>query len=51
MFSILTDPLTEGGESFIVNSVRRFEKYGLGFFCGDFRNEDCYKFENFYDLT
>ena len=32
MFSILTDPLTENGEKFLVRSVRKFENFG----CGDF---------------
>ena len=41
MFSILTDPLTEEGEKFMVKSARRFENYGLGFFGGNFRNEEC----------
>ena len=41
MFSILTDPLSEEGEIFMVKSARRFEKYGLGLLGGNFRNKKC----------
>ena len=51
MFSILTDPLTENGEKFLVRSVRKFENFGLAFLGGNIRNKECLGFNGFSDLS